>query len=187
MRFLMGTVLVVGILSSTVVFADEPPALEAPTERLAELEETLDSEIAAAERAQTEAPFRWELVRVPRGMPCGVPGGERYQCFTFEEYKQLIQLDIDWYYQQRVLELTESVLGEYRLAYAHQVVGLDAAAQAVAHLTNERSRLLSMWTEENRLRLAAENRPVLGSWVPWTAAALATAVATGLFVAHMVR
>lgn len=49
-------------------------------------------------------------------------------------------------------------------------------------LQEERVRLTEQWAQENKLRLEAENRPRIGSWVAWGFAAAGAIVAVTLIL-----
>ncbi len=115
-------------------------------------------------------PETYERYRLPEGRRCEVDG-ETFQCFNLEEYRELLFMDNDlryydeaWPRAQSQIEHLGNVADQLRLA-------LTASEAALAVLSQERDRLLDRWTEENRLRLAAENRPVLGSPLAWALAA----------------
>jgi hypothetical protein len=99
----------------------------------------------------------------------------------------MVLADIDLRFAEAMNLNLMQRLNSYDRAFRALMEALDFANQRIDLLQAERGRLLSRWTEENRLRLEAENRPMLGSWVPWTLAALASTVATTLFIVDMVE
>lgn len=59
----------------------------------------------------------------------------------------------------------------------------DELALQVRLLSAERDRLFEKWRLENKLRHEAENGPQIGSWVAWSLAGVAAALALGFGIA----
>lgn len=112
----------------------------------------------------------YDRFRLPEGRRCSV-AAEVYQCYNLGEYRELLHIDEDLRHLtelhatdlERIAALTEAST-ELRLS-------LEATQANVTLLEAERVRLREMWTEENRLRREAENRPTW-DWLPWTLTAV---------------
>jgi hypothetical protein len=127
-------------------------------------------------------PETYEPYRLPEGRRC-TSGGETYQCFNLEEYIQLLQIDADLrFFELSFINAQEQIVRYERIQIQLQLA-LDAASTQIDTLQVERTRLLGLWQEENRLRLEAENRPLWGSWIAWGLAALEAAVIAGMSIA----
>lgn len=159
--------LVLGILLSlgaTTAFAQNPD--DDPISGLSETPTGLEN-----------GPMVYERYRLPEGRRCR-QNGWNFQCFTLGEYKILLDMDSDLQFLEPAYDNAVSRIA----ALEKQVLGLETALAAansqIVILEEERDRLHGLWSEENRKRLEAENRPMFGSWVAWALAA-AEAVALG--------
>lgn len=112
-----------------------------------------------------------EVHYLPRGHRCQVDG-QTYQCFSFEEYKELLRIDQNLWAATQRLVLMESEVSSYRQQVTLFEESLVLKDQQIARLNLEVERYFNMWDEENRLRLLAENTPAIGSWVAWGIAAV---------------
>lgn len=111
---------------------------------------------------------------------------QNHKAYTLEEMKTILHIYVDykkWFdivpEQKRQLKLFEDLT-------VNQAQQLKLRGQEVKTLREERKLLTKKWTEENRLRHLAENKPSFGSWIAWgTAAAMAAlaAVLGGILIA----
>ncbi len=115
-------------------------------------------------------PATYERYRLPEGQRC-VVDGVAYQCFALEEYTQLLLMDADLRGYDSAYPIALSQISLLEEVERQLQISLTAAEEQVVTLQTERTRLLEQWTEENRLRLEAENRPMIGSVVAWVLAA----------------
>jgi len=107
-----------------------------------------------------------ENSKIPTGKPCTVKG-ERYQCFTLDEMKELLLLDQELtHFETQYINMFKKVsLLENQLKLKDvQIYELEDQKLV---LKGERDRLYSKWEEENRLRLKAENKPKFGNPIAW--------------------
>ena len=82
------------------------------------------------------------------------------------------------------LSYSQSVQLELREAEIETLEGMSAELNLqVGTLQAERDRLFNLWKDENRRRHEAENRPAVGSWIAWSVAAVAAALALGFGIA----
>lgn len=108
--------------------------------------------------------------------------GERYAAFDLGGFRDLLRLDHDLaFFQEAYGNLRSQVSSyEYQLDRLRHQVALQE--DSVDILQQERSRLLDLWTEENRRRLECENSPDIMGAVAWGLAAV-FAVSTGILAA----
>jgi hypothetical protein len=126
-----------------------------------------------------------QITHIPLGRRC-VVDGEIFQCYNLEEFRQLLGFDVDFHYLQlEVLELRDLNLSLTEVIRL-QGESIELQAQSIDLLQAERSRLVQKWTDENRLRLEAENRPMIGSWVAWGLVAAEAAVILGMVLVLLV-
>ena len=108
--------------------------------------------------------------------------------FTVPAYAQDPTPDVAETYERFVLPEGRRCVSEgvtyacFTVEEYTQLLDMDVEASL---LRTERNRLLERWTEENRLRLVAENRPDLGSWVAWALVAV-EAVIVGVLAGVLV-
>jgi hypothetical protein len=122
-------------------------------------------------------PVTYIRYHLPEGTRCEV-GGETFQCFSLEEYRQLLEMDVDLQFYDEAYPIAQQTIVNLGNLADELRLALRSADSQVATLTVENNRLLYKWTKENRLRLEAENRPMLGSWVAWGLAATEAVVIT---------
>lgn len=106
--------------------------------------------------------------RLPQGRRLTV-SGETYQGFNLGEYRELLHMDNDLRELTATHALDLNRIDELTSATVSLRAALEAANRQVAILEDERTRLTSLWEEENRLRIEAEEAPDW-SWIPWTLA-----------------
>lgn len=119
----------------------------------------------------------YERYRLPLGRRCVVLS-QTYQCFNLEEYRELLLMDEDLRYLNRLHTADVARISSLTHAADELTLSLESANSSISLLEAERLRLNSMWEEENRLRHEAENRPDW-NWIPWTLAggfAIATVI-----------
>lgn len=121
--------------------------------------------------------------RLPEGRRCRV-GGETFQCYNLEEYKELLRMDIDLRFYEEAYPNALERINSLELIVTDLQIALDAANRQIDTLQLERDRLFNKWKKENKLRLEAENKPMIGNWFAWGLAAVeAVAILTlGLIV-----
>lgn len=116
-----------------------------------------------------------ERYRLPAGQRLTTPQGT-FQGYTLEEFKLLLTMDVDLenFSQQifKYIKLQEN-LTKLNANFSKR---LDLKDKTIKVLQDERLRLTKKWTEENRLRHLAENKPSWTSWLAWGAAATMTAI-----------
>ena len=116
------------------------------------------------------SPETYERYRLPAGVRCiGLPGIP-HQCFALSEYVVLLEMDVDLRFYDQAYPIAQEQIATLGNVAMQLNLAVDAATEQIEDLSRERSRLLEQWTEENRLRLEAENRPALGSTVAWVLA-----------------
>lgn len=96
--------------------------------------------------------------------------GVRHEAFNEDAFRELLLMDEDLrHYVQDPLQARLTVCTD-QLDAALQVAELRL--DSISTLTSERDRLQAAWTEENRLRLEAQNAPDFDSWFGWGLAAV---------------
>lgn len=108
----------------------------------------------------------------PTGKPCiNQEDGQRYQCFTLEEMKELKK----W----------EAELAFFETGYYQLNEKVPLLEQKNILLEDERNRIYLKWEKENKLRLEAENKPKFGNGLAWGVAgtAIITALTLGMVLA----
>ena len=114
---------------------------------------------------------------------------ERYQAFDLGGFQELLRIDSDLVFYQ---EASTNLATQVRIQDA-RILELEAAQRAsteiIEVLQAERTRLVERWTEENRLRLDAENGLNTNGVVGWvfTAALAVVSLVLGGVVAVQVR
>lgn len=126
-------------------------------------------------------PATYTRHRLPSGRRCMIDG-ESFQCFSLSEYIQLLEMDVDLQFYDAAYPIAERMIATLEGINTQLTISLDATAAQVDILSAERTRLIAKWTEENRLRLEAENKPLFGSWLAWGVAAAEAAVIVFLSV-----
>lgn len=127
-------------------------------------------------------PELYTRYRLPEGRRC-VVGGETFQCFDLAEYRTLLEMDVDLQFYDEAYPVAQATIATFEGIERDLRVALDATHSEIVTLSSERDRLYDRWVEENRLRLEAENRPMLGSFLGW---GLAAAGAVAVFVLSLV-
>jgi len=131
--------------------------------------------------APTTQPVKveYERYRLPKGEPQTIKK-ERVWTYTLEEMKIILQMDVDL----RTAEYKEL---EYIKLQANQSLvnaglrkQLEFRDKQLTISQEDRKRLFEKWAEENKKRHLAENKPMISSWIAWSSAAAAVAVAAVL-------
>ena len=126
------------------------------------------------------------LLELPMGRPIQTPQG-RLQGFNLDEFKLILRIHTDyraWGKQVPLLLLQTKDLTDLVENHKLQIKLLQ---EQKTTLEAEIPRLTKKWSDENLKRLQCENKPALGSWIAWGAAALlaiSTAVLTGVVISH---
>lgn len=113
----------------------------------------------------------YERYRLPEGRRC-IVDGVTYQCFALDEYVELLEMDVDLRFYDEAYPQANQRISLLEESEAQLRLALESAESEIQILEEERTRLINNWQEENRLRLEAENRPDLGSWIAWGLAAV---------------
>jgi len=104
--------------------------------------------------------------KIPLGKPCEVDG-ERFQCFTLDEMKSLLEFEAELrYFETSYIKIFKKVDLLEQQVQLKDVQIFELEEQKLV-LKGERDRLYSKWEEENRLRLEAENKPKFGNPIAW--------------------
>jgi hypothetical protein len=103
--------------------------------------------------------------------------GERHQAFSLGGFTELLRIDADLMIAEASIQLLDQQLDVAAERLVEMETAQDACEERVTVLQTERTRLLERWTDENRLRLEVENRPMIGEPIAWILAAGATVVA----------
>lgn len=107
-----------------------------------------------------------EESKIPLGKPCQVDG-ERFQCFTLDEMKELLMLEQELrYFETSYIDMFKKVDLLEQQVQLQEVQIFELEEQKLI-LKGERDRLYSKWENENRLRLEAENKPKFGNPIAW--------------------
>lgn len=126
------------------------------------------------------------LLELPMGRPVQTPQG-RLQGFNLDEFKLILHIHTDyraWGKQVPLLLLQTKDLTD--LVENHKLQIKLLQEQKIT-IQGEVDRLTKKWSDENKKRLECENKPALGSWIAWGAAALlaiSTAVLAGVVISH---
>ena len=113
--------------------------------------------------------------RLPEGTRITVLG-ETYQAYTLSEYTALLLMDSDLLFYTEAYAQHLQELQTYAELTTDLATALSAANAQIDLLRQERERLTEQWTEENRLRLEAENGLGFGNWVAWSLVGLEAVV-----------
>lgn len=137
---------------------------------------------ARAQDTSTEVPTTYHIYRLPKGSQYSLAGGERVRCYSFEQYKLLLTMDNDLHKAEETARELFAFGRSLQTANLALSASLKVSNQQLELISKDRDRIFTEWKSENLARHKAENRPVLGSWIPWTISGLSAALAVGLFV-----
>lgn len=96
--------------------------------------------------------------------------GERHEAFDLGGFRALLKIDAELSIASRLVSNLQDQVQEYRLLDERLQLALSEREAQIDILQAERERLIERWTEENKLRLEAENKPSIGSWLGFTLA-----------------
>jgi hypothetical protein len=127
-----------------------------------------------------------ETYRLPEGMRLTVQQGT-FQAYSLEEFKLLLKMDVDL--ESFTKQIPKYIKLQENLTKLNVNINkqLELAQNTIKVLYGERDRLTKKWTEENRLRHLAENKPSIMTWLGWGSAAAMGIVATVLAVILVVK
>lgn len=91
--------------------------------------------------------------------------GVRHEAFALEGFRELLLMDEDLRHFVTMNPLLERRLEVCTEQLTAALSAADLRLQDISTLRSERDRLQTAWTEENRLRLEAENVPDIGTWL----------------------
>jgi len=114
---------------------------------------------------------RGESVQGQRGMLRG---------YALEEFKILLRIYADYRSWGNQVSNLQKEVNNFRKLSALNRKHLRIQDEEVDLLKKENTRLFEKWQRDNQLKHECENRPSLGSWIAWTAAAAAAVVAAVL-------
>ena len=127
-----------------------------------------------------------ERYRLPPGKRLTVQS-ETFQGYSLEEFKLLLKMDVDLESFSKQVPKYIKLQEDLTKLNVNLNERLELAQSVITILHGERDRLTKKWTEENRLRHLAENKPSILSWLGWGAAAVMGIVATVLAVILVVK
>ena len=106
------------------------------------------------------------------------------QCYDLEGFKLLLKLETSHSALVKMNDLFALKVQEQDLAAEKLNQAFAAEKAANETLKGENRRLFDLWTEENRKRHLAENRPQMIPWLAWgvAGAALVAAGVLGIVV-----
>ena len=107
--------------------------------------------------------------------------GERHQAFSLGGFTELLRIDAELLVVEAQVRLLDRLLNASIVRWTGAQTAHDLCMEQVDTLQTERTRLMENWTEENRLRLDAENSLNMG-WVGFGLAAV-FAITTAIFAA----
>ena len=126
------------------------------------------------------------LLSLPKGRQLTTPQGI-LRGYTLAEFKVLLKIEASYRSWGLQLPTYRKMVSDFKQLTENQVKQVKLLQNQMLTLKTDRSRLSKKWTEENRLRHLAENRPNFGSWLSWgVAAAMAAtaAVLAGILIAR---
>ncbi len=88
-------------------------------------------------------------------------------CFNLENYKKLLQLAVDLGAELQKTDLLSRKVVEQETIITSQKKIIINKDNVIILYKKDQERLFNLWSEENRKRHLAENRPAYGSWVSW--------------------
>lgn len=138
--------------------------------------------LAAPAYAQdTAEDSTYQVYKLPKGTILSV-GVEHNMCYSFEQYQLLLKLDNELRLADGTALAFSQSTSSLRTANLALSASLKVSNQQLVLMTEQRNQLFLDWKGENLARHKAENKPVFGSWIPWTVAGVSAALAAGLVV-----
>lgn len=122
---------------------------------------TTSIEGVAAQDAGTYTRFR-----LPDGRRATL-NNETLQCFTLNEYVQLLDMDLSLRTLTSQTELQASEITLLRHEGDSLRLSLSSLTEAVTQAQSSRDSMYELWVQENRRRHELEEAPSL-AWIPWT-------------------
>jgi hypothetical protein len=113
-------------------------------------------------------------------------GGARYECFDLPSYLDLLRLDVDFHYLDRLYPIARQRIEEQEGVIAALLRIEVYYTEQLTILRDERDRLVERWEEENRLRLEAENTPSFIAMLGWGVTLVLAVVSAALTVVIVV-
>ena len=123
----------------------------------------------------------YEVYRLPKGALLPYEN-QKYMCYDLEQFKMLLHMDNDFRSAVESLSVTKSKVYDLSNANLAFKKALSISDQQIELMRAENKRLSILWTEENRLRHIAENKPSFGGWVPWSLTGVLGVLSVGLIV-----
>ena len=118
-----------------------------------------------------------QLHHIPKGIRCSIVDNrancyddspkDTFQCFNFDEYKELVAVDVKL---ESLLKLNLNLEDNVTLLESKVAsLQLDADLQnkKIGIVLKENDRLFENWKEENKQRHLAEAKPMLGDPILW--------------------
>jgi hypothetical protein len=132
----------------------------------------------------------YQVYRLPKGFNLGedisdVPSS--VQCFELDDYKLLLHMDNDLRTADQKIVLMSEEIRNLRGAENALVSAIHEADAQRVILQEDRVRFFELWKKENLAKHKAENRPMWGSWLPWTLAGVLAITTGGLLVSILVE
>jgi hypothetical protein len=124
--------------------------------------------------------------RLPVGKRLTTPQGT-FQGYSLEEMKVLLKMDVDLESYNLQIPKFAKVLKNSGELISNLRKQLESKDKSLKILQDERVRLTKKWTEENKLRHIAENKPSLWTWIAWSSAGAMAVVATVLAIVLVVE
>ena len=119
---------------------------------------------------------------LPEGRRCKSKGIE-YMCYTLEEYKSLLQIDVNLQASLQTLELEKQKSVKLLNINTQLRLGMDSAEAEIESLHDSRNRLFEKWQNTNQKWLEEKHKPNLGSVLSWGLVLGEGAVIFGLILA----
>lgn len=114
--------------------------------------------------------------------------GETMECFTLEQYKRVLQQDVNLTAKTAENTILQSKVEQQALVIDNLVQIRIAQERTVSLLSESNDRLFTMWDAENKRRHEAESKPsVAFPYLAWTTVgvlALSTAVLGGMALSN---
>ena len=125
---------------------------------------------------ETTRKFVSELPAFPTGKVF-VINNERFKGYSLEEIKKLLLIDNSARSFEIQLFKYRKLLSDYDILTNTLTIKSKLQENDIVLLKKNADRLTKKWTEENRLRHLAENKPNFGNWIAWSCAGVTTATA----------
>lgn len=117
--------------------------------------------------------------RLPPGHRLTAPGGT-FHAYSLAEFKLLLKMDVDLEAFSKQIPKYIKLQEDSAKLISNFNKQVELKDVSIKLLQDDRLRLTQKWTEENRLRHLAENKPSWTTWFAWGAAGLMAVVAAVL-------